>query len=383
MSVTKLQSNNNHLLFQARIKTKPSCPHCLSSGKLLRLKETKPRTIKHLMFGDQLTYLHVEVKKFLCRKCRKSFNQPIPGVRKWQRTSEKAKTDIALKHHLGISKKDLSTLFKLSHSTIERFYSLQHEKACRERKNTPCPRILGIDEHFLNKKTGYVTTLVNLQSHRVFDLLQGRSENALQSQLLKLKDRHRVQVIVMDMSSTYRSIAKKYFPNAMIVSDRFHVIRLINHELLKLWKRLDPRGRKNRGLISLIRRNRSKLNYKQQQKLLLYFKDKPALAHCYFELKKLQELLQTKTATQKQARLKLIPKLLDFIHRAMQTPLEEIQRLAKTIDSWKDPIARMWRFRKTNSITEGLHNKMELLQRRAYGFKRFDNYRTRVIALCG
>ena len=44
---------------------------------------------------------------------------------------------------------------------------------------------------------------------------------------------------------------------------------------------------------------------------------------------------------------------------------------------------RMWRFSKSNGITEGLHNKMEMLSRRAFGFKNFENYRLRVIALCG
>jgi transposase len=32
----------------------------------------------------------------------------------------------------------------------------------------------------------------------------------------------------MDLSSTYRALVKKHFPNARIVADRFHVIRLIS-----------------------------------------------------------------------------------------------------------------------------------------------------------
>jgi transposase len=36
-----------------------------------------------------------------------------------------------------------------------------------------------------------------------------------------------------------------------------------------------------------------------------------------------------------------------------------------------------------NSILEGLHNKMEMLSRRAYGFRKFENYRIRVLAHCG
>ena len=50
---------------------------------------------------------------------------------------------------------------------------------------------------------------------------------------------------------------------------------------------------------------------------------------------------------------------------------------------WKSQIARMWRFTRNNGITEGFHRKMKLIQRRAYGFRNFNNYRLRVIAQCG
>ncbi len=43
----------------------------------------------------------------------------------------------------------------------------------------------------------------------------------------------------------------------------------------------------------------------------------------------------------------------------------------------------MWRFSKSNGITEGFHNKMKVISRRAYGFRNFENYRLRVLAHCG
>lgn len=33
-------------------------------------------------------------------------------------------------------------------------------------------------------------------------------------------------------------------------------------------------------------------------------------------------------------------------------------------------------------ITEGFHRKMKLIQRRAYGFRNFENYRLRIRVLC-
>nr|WP_269845181.1 transposase [Coraliomargarita sinensis] len=58
-------------------------------------------------------------------------------------------------------------------------------------------------------------------------------------------------------------------------------------------------------------------------------------------------------------------------------------KLANSLTQWTEPITLMWRFSKNNAVTEGFHRKMKLIQRRAYGFKNFDNYRLRVIAQCG
>ena len=49
----------------------------------------------------------------------------------------------------------------------------------------------------------------------------------------------------------------------------------------------------------------------------------------------------------------------------------------------RNALVTMWRFTKNNGITEGFHRKMKLIQRRAYGFRNFHNYRLRVIAQCG
>jgi transposase len=57
-------------------------------------------------------------------------------------------------------------------------------------------------------------------------------------------------------------------------------------------------------------------------------------------------------------------------------------QLVETLNNWKEEIATMWRFTRNNAITEGFQNKMELLQRQAYGFRNFENYRMRVKVLC-
>ena len=74
--------------------------------------------------------------------------------------------------------------------------------------------MLGIDEHFFTRKKGFATTLVDLKNHKVFDLRLGRSEASLGPYLSRLTGRDQVQVVLMDLSETYRSIALRYFPRS-------------------------------------------------------------------------------------------------------------------------------------------------------------------------
>ncbi|HYP04630.1 MAG TPA: transposase [Bryobacteraceae bacterium] len=58
-----------------------------------------------------------------------------------------------------------------------------------------------------------------------------------------------------------------------------------------------------------------------------------------------------------------------------QAQLPQLVTLGETLSSWSEEIAGRWRFSRKNGITEGFHTKMEVLQRQAYGFRNFDNYR--------
>lgn len=56
-------------------------------------------------------------------------------------------------------------------------------------KNKPCPKVLGIDEHFFPRKRGYATALVDLKRNEVFHGALGRSEASLKRYLKALPGR--------------------------------------------------------------------------------------------------------------------------------------------------------------------------------------------------
>ena len=373
-------TGKSFLTIRVEHEVKPSCPHCQSAD--LRKKDTFLRQIRHILIGQRPTCLEVKAHKYLCRRCGRYFNTRFSGVRLRKRATEPCRVEIARLHHKGWTKHDVSSGLKMGSATVERWYQEHFELKNREFFGAHCPRVMGIDEHFFTRKEGYATTIANLASNRVFDVVLGRSELSLRSYLKQLIGRDRVRVVVMDFSETYRSIAKKYFPNALIVGDRFHAVRMVNHHFIKTWGDLDPVGRKHRGLVSLMRRHPDHFKPGQKERLFNYLAAVPGLLPVYQIWQDLLRLLRRKGCNQKTCR-EIIPEFLYIIEELRRTKFAHLQILGETLNNWKEEIARMFRFSKTNSITEGLHNKMEMISRRAYGFRNFENYRLRVRVLCG
>lgn len=356
------------------------CLACQSEN--LRLKDHYFRRLKHTRIGNRLVHLKVRVFKSKCLECGRYSTTRLPGVLPRRQATENFRQEVFEAHHGGHTQKHLSKTHQIGAATVERWYQSFIDYRLKELSCRPCPRILGIDEHFFTRKHGYATTFVDLRNHKVFDVVLGRSQKSLHRYLSRLAEREKVQVVVMDMAETYRSIAKKYFPNALIVTDRFHVVRLVQHHFLKLWKELDPKGSKHPGLLNLMRQHRERMKPESKQKLERYLQEVPGLKAIDEVQQKTLRLVRLKRLSPEQMK-PLIYEFLETLHQLKYSGFQTLQTLAKSLNSWKQEILRMWRFSRTNAITEGFHTKMEMISRRAYGFRNFNNYRRRVIALCG
>ena len=326
--------------------------------------------------------LRLELRKCRCLDCGRCFRQRIPGIQPFQRASESFQEMVFQQHLDGINRSCLGRRKGIGAATVQRYFLRRLQRLARQDHAPVCPKILGIDEHFFSRRKGYATTFCDLKNHRIYDVALGRSESSLESYFLHLQGKQRVRVVCMDLAAVYRSLVRKYFPQAVIVADRFHVIRLINHHFLACWREIDPAGSKNRGLVSLMRRHRHNLKPEQLLRLMAYLAERPALELIYRFKQRLCYLLLKKHKTRKQCQ-KLIPRFLRAVHELRQSGLAQLVTLGDTLHSWSEEIVRMWRFTRSNGITEGFHNKMETISRQAYGFRNFENYRQRVQVLCG
>ena len=286
------------------------------------------------------------------------------------------------RHDDGICASRLSFRERLGQATVGRIYAQFTERKAKERLSLDCPAVLGIDEHTLHKGQRFATTFCDLKKHRIFDISPGRSEPELAGYLASLRGRERVRMVCIDLSNTYRLLVKRWFPRARIVADRFHAVRVVGMHLMRVARQLCPDLGWNRAWLGLLRSRAHRLNPDQRQNLEKLFVLHPALQGVYELKERLFSLLCLKRQSTAQCRNNA-RQLFGFIDTLRTSGLEAARTLGKTLSEWTEEIACMWRFTRNNGITEGFHRKMKLIQRRAYGFSSFQNYRLRVIAQCG
>lgn len=356
---------------------------CLCCGaSRLHSKGRYERQVRHLDLCGRPTHLRIRCRRFACCACRRSFVQPLPGIRPGRHSSEPLREYVYQQHHDGICAATLAHRRELGQATIGRIYAQFTERKAKERLSLDCPTVLGIDEHSLHRRQRFATTFCDLKNRRVFDITPGKSDADLQWFLRGLRGRERVRVVCIDLSSSYRALIQRWFPRAMIVADRFHVVRVVMRHLLGIARLVYPQLAWKLSWLNLLRTRGNRLTPEQRHRLQEVFRQQPALAPIYELKERLCALLCLRQQTAAECRC-LIPQLLAFIQTLKTSGFDLAKTLGKTLEDWSEEIARMWRFTRNNGITEGFHRKMKLIQRRAYGFRNFNNYRLRVIAQCG
>lgn len=93
-------------------------------------------------------------------------------------------------------------------------------------RQVDAPRLIGIDDTKLNGT--WVSVIGDIGARRVIDLVK-RSE--LEAFLKAMPGRDQVEVVCTDLRWTYTGICRRWFPRAVHVADKFHVVRRANNAL--------------------------------------------------------------------------------------------------------------------------------------------------------
>ena len=212
----------------------PSCHRCEAKGTIFYDHYEHKAKLNSI---DGRTYdVKIRAKLYRCPQCGHLFRELIRRLKPHKRMAENFKGSVAKKYPDGATNKRISERLGVPQSTVERIIHEKFEALVKEKLNYDRPTIIGIDEHTIHEGYKFATTIADLSHHRIYDVIKGKRHCDIESALISYKGREKAKVVCMDLSSGYRSIARRCFPNAKIVADRFHVIRLVLYHFMEFCK---------------------------------------------------------------------------------------------------------------------------------------------------
>ena len=230
----------------------------------------------------------------------------------------------------------------------------------------------------------------DFDSRQVITILDGRTQATIRNHFLRYSRqvRNGVKVITMDMFSPYYDIAKKLFPSAKIVLDRFHMVQHLSRARsrlrIQIMKQSDRKSHEYKALKrywKLIQQDSRKLSHKRfyRPTFRMHLTNKEILEKLLAysqELREHYELYQLLLFhfQEKQAEhfFGLIGETISCINPICQT-------VFKTFLKDKDKIINALELPYSNAKLEATNNFIKVIKRNAFGFRNFDNFKTRIL----
>lgn len=358
-----------------KIPKQEYCPHCASGNNWVH--EYREVTVRDEPLRGKQVILKIRKRRLKCKDCKRTFNEPIQGIMKGRRFTEKFRKSLLWACQNFRNLKDVKKAYRCSNDMIYRSLYQSLQLNLKRKINYEWPKTIGIDEHAFGRsvkarRTKFVTMLVDFKNKRPMELVEGRTGAELHYALKHIPGRENVTHVALDLSDPYKKFVTEFFPNAEMVADKFHVLRLLNPHILRRRKEIAG-NRANWKVRILLLRSGKKLEYWERKALREYLEKYPELAELYAFKESLYGFYRIKGY--KRAK-KALTKMTD---RMAKSKLKEIKTLRKTLMKWRNEILNYFKTGITNARTEGFNNVAKVLKRNGFGYSNFKNYRLRVL----
>ncbi|CAN5530233.1 ISL3-like element ISPpu12 family transposase [soil metagenome] len=361
-----------------------SCHRC--GGIAAEPKERPEVFVRDLSMSGRPVVLRWRKRRWRCTYCSKTWTESHPQV------PPRARMTLRFKEHLAtraaaqgnFSKVALSE--RVSYDTVARAHK---ERADLVRKLRPrlAPKVISIDEASVRRGFNYNTVVTDVLARYVIGTIPGRRQDALVRWFADLDEevREGIEVVIMDMARFYRASINRILPHAVVVVDKFHVIRAANYALDRVRGRLQ--GRKPRSTGGWPRRLfrcrfallRSTDNLRDQDRssLTAVFDVFPEMGQAQRLKEGLREVFESADRTEAALALEI------WFQHVKRADLPEFNSLAKMIGWWREELLNHFTYRMTNAYAEGITNRIKVIKRQAYGVPNIANFEDRILVQCG
>lgn len=383
------------------------CPGCgVASASLKEAVATRPRDIP---YGTDAVELVWHKHRWRCRNgdcLRATFTEAVPQVPPRRRTTARLRAAVAQAVAVNRSVAEVAAAHRIGWSTVQACVDEHADVVLTEPEPTP---VLGIDETRRGKPQWnfdapsrrwvridrWDTGFVDLHGDQgLLGQAEGRTSATVTGWVLLRSKAFRdaIRYVVIDPAASYRAaITTDLLPNAQLVVDHFHLVKLANDAVTAVrrrvtWELRDRRGRKvdpewanRRRLLTGRERLRPAALSKMWTELLTHDPTGQILAS-WIAKEELRSVLAC--ARQHAAPYVIRARLHDFYAWCADTNIPEVHRLAGTIEAWWPETLRFLETSLTNARTEGINRVIKDVGRRACGFRNPRNHRRRVRLVC-
>ncbi|WP_420608456.1 ISL3 family transposase [Candidatus Poriferisodalis sp.] len=255
---------------------------------------------------------------------------------------------------------------------------------------------LGLDEILMFRRGRYRekhwgTTIVDTRRGRLLDIVAGRSADGATAWIRARSSLWRKQIRwgVMDLSGPYRKTFTDALAHARQVADPFHVIKLANSAIDDVRRRVQNETTGGRGTkhdpLYRIRRLLLKASERVTDRGRAKLRGLLAAGDPRGEVRDAWHAKETLRGVYRIPKRSVAAETLDELARDLQddTFSAELNKLGRTLATWRTQITNWHRSRVTNGPTEAANNLAKLIKRVSFGITNFDHYRTRVLLYAG
>ena len=202
----------------------PACPSC---GKPLYRHGHREIAFADTPLQMQPVRLQIDRPRYRCESCGTTLTLELPFLDERRRATRRL-VDAVRARCLGMTFTGLAQQTGLAVSSI-RNIALDLIKELESTVRYETPVIMGIDE--VNLAKGCRCVITNLATKSVFDMLEKRTKAHLTPYFRNLPGREKVEWVCTDMWRPFKESFGPYFPNARLVIDKFHILKMASEAL--------------------------------------------------------------------------------------------------------------------------------------------------------